>query len=169
MPSHTINDDWSQLHSQAWVITDSLRFIPDAPCSIHKYAEDCNQSCGYGSPTGRCSMVQQGSSSNDTMRTIPVYQTCTAHPETCPDGHCDELEMMFPFICFQDCTGMCYQCKMKSKSVMTSLVEYWMIYLIISVFKKLVESYIQQNSGIINVFQRENVCDIAISIFQLKT
>ncbi|XP_035217300.1 proto-oncogene tyrosine-protein kinase receptor Ret-like [Stegodyphus dumicola] len=69
-------------------------------CALHANAETCFSSCGRGALDGFCRWRSQSSAT-----LISEYATCSPHLETCPDGVCDELEMMDPFICPQDCAS----------------------------------------------------------------
>ncbi|KAG8183298.1 hypothetical protein JTE90_025998 [Oedothorax gibbosus] len=69
-------------------------------CSFHPDENQCLDSCGKGSPSGPCSW-RSGSLTSDGPRSD--FATCSSNLESCPDGDCDELEMLEPSLCPQDC------------------------------------------------------------------
>ncbi|KAH7981602.1 hypothetical protein HPB52_000112 [Rhipicephalus sanguineus] len=68
-------------------------------CGQQLSETQCLASCGPGTVDGRCRW-RHGS---DTLHLSAHYSTCTGDPESCPDGICDELELMQPTLCPQDC------------------------------------------------------------------
>ncbi|XP_044155976.1 proto-oncogene tyrosine-protein kinase receptor Ret [Bufo gargarizans] len=70
-------------------------------CAENKNRQECEESDGLGSLTGKCQW-RQGDGQGITRN----YSTCTPSIFTCPDGICDAVEGKDPAICPQDCTKM---------------------------------------------------------------
>lgn len=68
-------------------------------CGQQLSETQCLASCGPGTVDGRCRWRHGSNGRHLTTR----YSTCTGDPESCPDGICDELELMQPSLCPQDC------------------------------------------------------------------
>lgn len=89
--------DHFHFHSHYWYC---LTFSAGM-CSAHSDGTSCEKICGQGALSGNCqwrtSETKSGLSQN--------YSTCSPSLATCPNGQCDELEMMHPMLCPQDCTS----------------------------------------------------------------
>jgi len=85
-------------------------------CARHSTETSCTSSRGNGSLSGFCSWRRltylHNNNDNDddddrkknTSSVISsYYETCSADLATCPDHSCDELEMIVPALCPQDC------------------------------------------------------------------
>lgn len=73
-------------------------------CSKHQFKEDCENSCGFGSRTGKCQWREYKATSNKTDLSA-IYSTCSPHNESCGNQFCDGLESSKKhFVCPQDCT-----------------------------------------------------------------
>ncbi|KAL1418075.1 hypothetical protein MTO96_005833 [Rhipicephalus appendiculatus] len=68
-------------------------------CGQQLSETQCLASCGPGTVDGRCRW-RLGS---DGLHLTKDFSTCTGDLESCPDGTCDELELMQPTLCPQDC------------------------------------------------------------------
>ncbi|XP_069045218.1 proto-oncogene tyrosine-protein kinase receptor Ret isoform X1 [Lepisosteus oculatus] len=68
-------------------------------CAERRQRAECETCSGLGSPTGRCQWRQGNSKWISTN-----YSTCSPSLKTCPDGHCDVIEVKDKAICPQDCT-----------------------------------------------------------------
>ncbi|XP_012889167.1 PREDICTED: proto-oncogene tyrosine-protein kinase receptor Ret [Dipodomys ordii] len=67
-------------------------------CAVSKRRSECEECGGLGSPTGRCEW-RQGDGKGITRN----FSTCSPSIRTCPDGHCDAVEIRDINICPQDC------------------------------------------------------------------
>ncbi|KAM4852664.1 proto-oncogene tyrosine-protein kinase receptor Ret [Thomomys bottae] len=67
-------------------------------CAVSKRRSECEECGGLGSPTGRCEW-RQGDGKGITRN----FSTCSPNTRTCPDGHCDAVEIKDMNICPQDC------------------------------------------------------------------
>ncbi|XP_075554189.1 proto-oncogene tyrosine-protein kinase receptor Ret-like [Dermacentor variabilis] len=68
-------------------------------CGQQLSETQCLASCGPGTVDGRCRWRHGSNGRHLSTR----YSTCTGDPESCPDSICDELELMQPSLCPQDC------------------------------------------------------------------
>lgn len=68
-------------------------------CGQQLSETQCLATCGPGTVDGRCRW-RHGS---DGLHLTKHFSTCTGDLESCPDGICDELELMQPTLCPQDC------------------------------------------------------------------
>ncbi|XP_054432833.1 proto-oncogene tyrosine-protein kinase receptor Ret isoform X2 [Pteronotus mesoamericanus] len=67
-------------------------------CAVSKRRSECEECGGLGSPTGKCEWRQ-----GDGKGISRNFSTCSPSIRTCPDGHCDAVEIRNPNICPQDC------------------------------------------------------------------
>ncbi|XP_069882583.1 proto-oncogene tyrosine-protein kinase receptor Ret-like [Dipodomys merriami] len=67
-------------------------------CAVSKRQSECEDCGGLGSPTGRCKW-RQGDGNGITRN----FSTCSPSTSTCPDNHCDAVEIRDINICPQDC------------------------------------------------------------------
>ena len=73
--------------------------LPEDSCSYAPDDQTCAIISGYGA-SGRC-VWRHGD--NDSSTLTAEYSTCSPDLAHCPDRHCDELEVMVPLLCPQDC------------------------------------------------------------------
>ncbi|XP_053527406.1 proto-oncogene tyrosine-protein kinase receptor Ret isoform X3 [Artibeus jamaicensis] len=67
-------------------------------CAVSKRRSECEECGGLGSLTGRCEWRQ-----GDGKGISRNFSTCSPSIRTCPDGHCDAVEIRNHNICPQDC------------------------------------------------------------------
>ena len=115
---------WAQCAANPTIV-----LLGDMTCAYFNTEQQCIAETGFGSPSGHCvwrsstsstrttSMMSPGGSrksdrkptdfNTDNLHRPPTvsYETCSSSLESCPNYHCDELEMAIPQLCPQDCTG----------------------------------------------------------------
>ncbi|XP_053778759.1 proto-oncogene tyrosine-protein kinase receptor Ret isoform X5 [Desmodus rotundus] len=67
-------------------------------CAVSKRRSECEECGGLGSLTGRCEWRQ-----GDGKGISRNFSTCSPSIRTCPDSHCDAVEIRNYNICPQDC------------------------------------------------------------------
>ncbi|XP_006902802.1 PREDICTED: proto-oncogene tyrosine-protein kinase receptor Ret [Elephantulus edwardii] len=85
------------------LVTMEGTYVAEAPgcplsCAVSKRRPECEECGGLGSLTGRCEW-RQGDGKGITRN----FSTCSPSTRTCPDGHCDAVEIRDLHICPQDC------------------------------------------------------------------
>ncbi|GFT17262.1 hypothetical protein TNCV_4805901 [Trichonephila clavipes] len=72
-------------------------------CSNNENQEGCMRTCAKGSPNGLCEWRSGSMTIADDAGPTADYATCSPDLSACPDGLCDELELLEPTLCPQDC------------------------------------------------------------------
>ncbi|CAG0891255.1 unnamed protein product [Darwinula stevensoni] len=90
-------------HSEPWSIPVNISVRVESsssPCS-HATTRQCASFEDPESCSGECGCFwRQG---KNTTNPTNLYSTCSQDLHTCPDGRCDELEQLHPWLCPQDC------------------------------------------------------------------